>query len=587
MQNAQNIEREREREMGNVTGRRQREDNEKYEEEDGEQKRSNSDLALLADEYEPLRAGGNACVLKSKDNLTILRISTVKADHAEDQTRVHEALPWFVPSVEILYEYDSYAEFLRNGGKSLERIMNQVEDCDENIQHFIDGKHQIRITRMPFIQGTTMNKFAAKFPGNTNLKHLAFRMLIGLYVLQRETGFEHGDMTGGNVMIAMPGVMTGFTPMLIDFDFAKFFPQISGTRDLGTYHLRPLEFTSHDKVGDLSVYKVRGAVDLWALGINLLGIILTGSTEAIYISPSERESLDIQNLSDKLDDEIVNQILQHFAVCAIHALLMKKDVATYPIHRDFDLSIDQLWPLESRENARNTIFRKFRQVFGDKIATISPDVLTLLKRLLHTDPNQRTFRGQVAKYFDMQCFAELQDKEDIITRFVRPHLTRLRRDAPLPEIGNNMMGQIRNIYALGLARCADCSAPPVYFDTHRENLVCASCSETSAALIGGHLFGSADALYYQLNQGTPALRLAAVQRAANAIATDAVAIEQINRFNVLARQLKQKALNDDIVIYGSAMNMLNNPHNPKFSTFTQQERDMLHYYASQGAIYRK
>jgi len=533
------LERERERErMGNLLGTtREREDDD--EEEQSSQKRGKSDLALLAEQYVAFSAGGNACILKAKDGRSILRISNAKFDPAEHQSRLHDVCPWFVPAISILHEYTNYEDFIRHGGKSLERIMKPMVDCAENLVHFESEQNPIRITKMAFIQGTDLDTFRVRFQQDKELKILAFRMLAGLYVLQREIGFEHGDMTGTNVMIAIPGDMAPFMPTLIDFDFAVFFPQISAERDHGTFHIVPLEFTREDP--DIQERTVRGAVDIWSFGVCLFSIMLTGNSLAFSVSSRMRSFLAIEDLSEDLDDEVVMQILHHFALCAMHALLMNTDHTTYPMHGDFrtdDGHIAQLWPLESRLATRDAVYANYRKRFLAQIRQLPGDMSELLKRLLHRSPRERTFNGNVASYFDMPCFAALNDKDAVIAKFVLPYLKgNVKRNA-LPNIGDNIMGQIRNMHAFGIvAKCVDCSAPPHYYDTHRERLVCANCSNAPV--------------------------------------------------NWAARQFKQKALNDDIVIYGAAMNMLNNPHNHKYSTFSQDERNMLHYYASQGAIYRK
>jgi len=475
-------ERERER-MGNVLGTtRERDEGDDYKQ--SSQKRGKSDLALLADQYVALSAGGNACILKAKDGMSILRISNAEIDPAENQSRLHNVCPWFVPAISILHEYTNYEDFLSHGGESLVIIMRPMIDCAENLVKFESEESPIRITKMAFIQGTDMDKFRAQFQAENYLKILAFRMLAGLYVLQREIGFEHGDMTGTNVMISVPGDMEPFMPMLIDFDFAVFFPQISAERDHGTFHIVPLEFSR--EAPDIQERTVRGAVDIWSFGVGLFSIMLTGNSRAFAVSSRMRALLAIEDLSEDLDEEVVSQILHHFALCAMHALLMNADYKTYPMHGDFntdDGHIDLLWPLESRLATRDAIYANYRTKFRADIARLPGNMVTLLKRLLHRDPRERTFNGNVASYFNMPCFGAVKDKDVFIDRFVLPYLKGKFANNALPNIGDNIMGQIRNMHAFGIvAKCVDCSAPPHYYDTHRERLVCASCSATQGAL---------------------------------------------------------------------------------------------------------
>lgn len=441
------------------------------------QKRVKSTLELMAQDYVPLSAGGNACVLKSKDGAFILRISNGKSDRAIDQQKLHKKLPWFVPDVTILREYRDYDEFLADGGQVFVNIMAPTINCTNNFVRFHGRNDPIRITKMPFIQGTDLTHFHAMFPDLVATKRLFFRLLAGLYVLQKEFGFEHGDLTGHNLMVAVPGELNDFMPVLIDYDFAKFFPQVRDDRLFGNYFLWPIEFSGNTSTA--ADRMVRGAADLWAVGINLLGISLNGNPSALGISSELRTALKIQDLSPSLPDTVVTQVLQHFVICSVHGLLMGDDIRVYPMHRDFDgVGIDRFWGLESRVTARENIFRSISNMFAQTISKFNPNLTEILKHLLHLDPRKRTFDGNVSTYFGMDYFLQVQDARFFIQKYVRPYITNLSPGALLPAIGSDMMAQIRNIYAIGIvAKCVDCLADASHYDTQRERLICEGCAK--------------------------------------------------------------------------------------------------------------
>jgi len=440
------------------------------------QKRQRSTLELLAQDYVPLNAGGNACVLKSIDGTSILRIANGETDRALDQQRLHKKLPWFVPEVTIHHEYRNYNAFIADGGQVFVDMMAPFVNCGTNFVRFYEQNSPIRITKMQFIQGTDLTHFHAMFPDPVATKRLFFRLLAGLYVLQKEFGFEHGDLTGHNLMVAVPGQLGDFMPVLIDYDFAKFFPGIKPDRKFGSHLLWPIEFSGN--VSAPADRMVRGAADLWAVGINLFGISLTGNPSALRVSSQLRNALNIQDLSSSLPETVVMQVLQHFVICAAHALLMGDDIRRYPMHTNFnDIDIDSFWGLDSRLFARRAIYEYIAKTHGATIQRFSVNLTEILKQLLHLNPRERTFNGQVSAYFVMYYFMEVPDTRYFIAQYVRPYLSNLGPGAPLPSIGSNMMEQIRNIYALGIvSKCVDCSADASHYDTQRERLICATCA---------------------------------------------------------------------------------------------------------------
>jgi hypothetical protein len=479
---------QKKRKMGNVFGggggggverRREREEEPEKEEEDYYpygQKRAKSTLELLAQDYVPLSAGGNACVLKSKDGASILRIANGATDRALDQQKLHKKLPWFVPEVTIHHEYRNYDDFIANGGKVFVDMMAPIINCGTNFVRFYEQNTPIRITKMQFIQGTDLTHFHAMFPDPLATKRLFFRLLAGLYVLQKEFGFEHGDLTGHNLMIAVPGQLGDFMPVLIDYDFAKFFPQVRADRKFGNYFLWPIEFSGNTSTP--ADRMVRGAADLWAVGINLFGISLTGNPSALAASSQLRNALNIQDLSFSLPETVVMQVLQHFVICAAHAVLMGDDIRLYPMHINFNnIDIDSLWGLQSRLTARGAIYQYIANMYVPTIRKFDVTLKEILKQLLHLNPKERTYNGEVPAYFVMNYFFQVQDARFFIAKYVRPYISNLNPQALLPAIGSNMMDQIRNIYALGImAKCVDCSADASHYDTHRERLICAACA---------------------------------------------------------------------------------------------------------------
>jgi len=445
----------------------------------GPRKRANkgrSPLYGLALKYDMLSAGGNACVLKSHDNLTILRISNASYDRAVDQQKLHEQLPWFVPHVSIVAVYNSYTAFYKDNGDELEDLMEDHDRCLRNVLTKLQTNNSpIMVSQMEFINGRTLKTFSRRFPDDKDLRLLMFQVLAGLYVLQRTLGFEHGDLNGSNILVAIPGDNGArFMAKLIDFDFIRFFTAVpdgvNADRQMGSLDIAPNEFTAAKTPAVLRL--VRGALDIWALGINLLSIKVKGQTGAFYVTTAMTNYMLGENFQPdvELDDKIVHQILQHFAICAIHSLLTGYSYDRYAAHKLGGGTPD--W-----NPVRMRVYAYMQREFKGPIEALDDETKEILRRMLHINPMERTFNKEVARYFDMPYFSAIEDKAQLLETLVRDHLAAADgRRRVLPPIGNNMMEQIRNLHRLNLAKCVDCSRMPHYLDAERKRLVCEDCA---------------------------------------------------------------------------------------------------------------
>lgn len=445
----------------------------------GPKKRANqgrSPLYGLAQKYTMLNSGGNACVLKANDNLTILRISNASYDRAVHQKRLHEQLPWFVPFVSIVAVYNSYTAFYEDNGDELEHLMAEDYRCVKNVLTKLQTNNSpIMVSQMEFINGTTLQTFSQRFSDDKDLRLLMFQILAGLYVLQRTLGLEHGDLNGSNILVAIPGDNGAkFTAKLIDFDFIRFFTDVpdavNANRKMGSLDIAPNEFTAANTPAVLRV--VRGALDIWALGINLLSIKVRGRTGAFYVTTAMTNYMMGENFQPNNEryEKVVHQILQHFAICAIHSLLTGNSYDKYVAHKLGGGTPD--WnPIRIR------VYEYMQREFKTPIDVLDNETKEILRRMLHIDPMERTFNKNVAEYFDMPYFSGIEDKAQLLETLVRDHLAEDGRRRVLPPIGNNMTEQIRNLHRLNLAKCVDCSQVPHYLDAQRKRLVCEDCAE--------------------------------------------------------------------------------------------------------------
>jgi serine/threonine protein kinase len=444
----------------------------------GPNKRANqgrSPLYGLAQKYTMLNAGGNACVLKANDNLTILRISNASYDRAVDQQRLHEQLPWFVPHVSIVAVYNSYKAFYIANGDELVDLMEEHDRCVKNVLTKLrTNDSPIMVSQMEFINGTTLRTFSRQFPNDKDLRLLMFQILAGLYVLQRTLGFEHGDLNGSNILVAVPGDNGArFTAKLIDFDFIRFFTatpdDVNADRQMGSLDIAPIEFTGARTPAPVRL--VRGALDIWALGINLLSIKVKGQTGAFYVTTAMANYMLGENFQPYavVDKKTEHQILQHFAICAIHSLLSGHSYDRYAPPKVGGNTPD--WT-----TARTRVYVYMQKEFKGPIDALDDETKEILRRMMHINPFDRTFNKNVARYFDMPYFDGIEDKERLLETLVRSYLAQDGRRRVLPPIGNNMTEQIRNLHRLNLAKCGDCSNMPHYLDAQRKRLVCEDCA---------------------------------------------------------------------------------------------------------------
>lgn len=217
-----------------------------------------------------LASGGNACVLtvQGKRKKTAVRISQ-ETDTTEIEVAMHDKL-WkrFAPYVVhiLVAEIDNHIppKYLA--------IMKQHALCNNLVEHWIKtGVESYSIIETEFATLGSLSKYSKRTDPEV-VRKVCFDVMCFLYLAEAEYGFSHNDLTSNNIVLTVVGPDNMLLAQVIDFDYARFNEQsMVGTAPgtLGSPYILPQEVL--DIPGRASYV---GAIDLWSLGITMLGCLL-------------------------------------------------------------------------------------------------------------------------------------------------------------------------------------------------------------------------------------------------------------------------------------------------------------------------
>jgi hypothetical protein len=301
-------------------------------------------------------------------------------------------------------------------------------------------------------------------------RRLVFLLIGLLYAGQWRIGFEHGDLTGSNILIGRGDDDDDgdIVPKIIDFDFASHGGAHNNPdRRLGSYHVLPYEFAATQQ--PTAIRTVLGAVDVWALGMCVFSKLISNNAYAAHYSSLVKLKFH-RNIDKKLD----GPMLTFYTMCALHSLLSGLDYET--TYANYFKPRD-VWDARSLGAVRRHVMKAARGQFGPAIEAILPDARELLLRMLHLDPMKRVFNGDMYRYFQMAYFTNVLDTQALLGRYI------FKLFSGANVMPNTMVrpvkAQIRAAHEFGLAlRCGQCrDADADYLNEQLGMLVCNECAQ--------------------------------------------------------------------------------------------------------------
>jgi hypothetical protein len=404
-----------------------------------------------------LAAGGFACtfVIRDDDGVSqVVRITEdgqVAANNHTIHLKLMQSLPGAVPNLigglQVM-QASALPKLYRDAierGRS-EQCRARLRDWDITV---LGSTRKLAFYRMEFADKPNM--FFTD--DEVDFSFYIFRLIIVLYAAQAKLAFEHGDLTAFNTVTSSNG-----RPQLIDFDYATLAHHNNPNRKMGNPLIMPYEFSATN-INQLD-RQVLGAVDMWALGILVLSWYLTPGQYVNDLSALPISQIDFNDLKDRL-------MITHYATCALHAMLFKREFVlyndcrtVYRSHRDAGLVA----------KIRAAVEAYMRDTFQAAILKLSEGTAyELLLQLLALDPRERVFNGDVFKYLYMDYFSGIER-----ARFINTELLPLLGLGTMPNTFGRLNTQIGNIYRAGLPLiCAECgNHDAFYLDADRKVLLC-------------------------------------------------------------------------------------------------------------------
>lgn len=406
-------------------------------------------------ELRVLKGGGNACALLSKapgrkDH--VIRISGAPGGFEDAQTlmRLQRVLKWGVP---IVFEVKQlrYDEL----DNEIIDLLDHVK-CSDLKQRWQLEKPVITFTEIEYADSGELDKVP-----KDELVRVTYLLLGLLYAAQYNLHFEHGDLTPWNVVLDRDD--DGYlVPKIIDMDFASFHGFEQSDRYLGSYYVRPLEFTTRNVPS--TQRKVLGAVDTWAVGIFLLGQFV-GRDRSAYITywdPSIANELGL-----RYDDDNRIEANTHYLTAAFHAVLFGQFIESYGVFKEDDESTKYL-------TRAKVFYESVRRVYGQRLSRLPHEQLTLLRQLLHPNPLERVFHYDYARYLDMAFFQSVS--KDLFTSKIRPLVKYTGRKRPLTN-SKPVDQLVQTYYSIGVEmRCHQCATGIAsHADLDANSLLCGAC----------------------------------------------------------------------------------------------------------------
>ncbi len=192
---------------------------------------------------------------------------------------------------------------------------------------------------------------------------MAVQLYTFFYMAQAIYGFEHSDLTAQNILIDDDGK----TVKLIDFDAMRFNAfHVADRRFYSLYTLPPERLYA---AGNLTWHLVPGAIDVWSVGITLLGAFLG-------------HPLLVNNHGHPQNEASLLPILQHI-IMIISAL--GNGVPVKHIDRLPSVTPDRVGSM--------------MHYCGLIAKDLPPDGAKFFRRVLHWLPNHRTYNGDMHLLF--------------------------------------------------------------------------------------------------------------------------------------------------------------------------------------------
>jgi serine/threonine protein kinase len=338
-------------------------------------------------QMEAFSSGGNACVLLKVTRDGVQRVVRVGTDTGDDEIVIHQKLHALLPNhVPEMIESNTYEDELP---AHILTPMKGLSGCKKKLNEWEDEQIvKYRVTEMSYANQGTLYQSSRK----TNIAFLAdiaFQMICTLYVAQAEFGFMHNDLSARNIVMHKREESKITDVMMIDFDFANFNSSETAYVTMGSRYLLPPEILGGITEADKRQYRSIGTVDMWALGIVLLGC-LYGNTELVMTNQARKNS----------DEDMCNRI--HWLLSAL-----------------------------GHKRSQEQLTDEAEVDMGDYISLIEtmkreePATYEFFARILHPSPRQRVFGGWVCDYFKMDFFKKLVPyvdeylKSEVIPKFAR------------------------------------------------------------------------------------------------------------------------------------------------------------------------
>lgn len=331
-------------------------------------------------------SGGNACVLLVTRGgvQRVVRVGTDTGDYEiVVHRKLHELLPYHVPEMIVSNTYEDELP------DNILIPMQGLTGCRQKLDIWKeDDMVQFRVTEMSYANQGSLYQSSRK----TNiafLAHIAFQTICTLYVAQAEFGFMHNDLSARNIVMHKREESEIMDVMMIDFDFANFNSSTAVSVNMGSRYLLPPEILGGITEADKNQFRSVGTVDMWALGIVLLGCLF-GNTELVLTRNPRKNS----------DQDMCNRI--HWLLSAFgHARSQEQLVPEAQVDME-----DYVGLIETMKRDEPAAYEFFA-------------------RILHPAPRERVFGGWTCEYFKMDFFKHYIPymdeyvKREVIPKFAR------------------------------------------------------------------------------------------------------------------------------------------------------------------------
>lgn len=331
-------------------------------------------------------SGGNACVLLVTRG-GVQRVVRVGTDTGENEIIVHRKLHELLPNhVPIMIESNTYEDELPD---HILIPMQGLQGCRQKLERWEgEAMVQFRVTEMSYANQGSLYQSSRK-NNIAFLAHIAFQTICTLYVAQAEFGFMHNDLSARNIVMHKREDADIMDVIMIDFDFANFNMSEMADVNTGSRYLLPPEILGGITEADKKQFRRVGTVDMWALGIVLLGC-LYGAPELVLTTQARKNT----------DQLMCNRI--HWLLKAL----------------GHTRSQEQLTDEAGAEMEDYT-------ALIETMKTEEPAAYEFFARILHPAPRERVFGGLVSEYFKMDFFKTLVPyMDEYVKREVLPKFKR-------------------------------------------------------------------------------------------------------------------------------------------------------------------